>query len=733
MEQNKCNKCGRPMNYATEPKCNYCDACMNEYCGCKLGRIKEIEPTCDSTAVIPSITVQSVEGITNLANCLVHVEDINTTFYVDDKHRVMITWAGPVDIPGYNMVSNPSHYKDQIVTDIEKGIAVIYDKHGNGYTFGIYDSLDSDGAVTQAINDKLDEMATDGTLEDIIASYLEDAILGFDTVADMKASTDLADGSYVRTLGYYAKDDMGGAYYKISSTTPSGYYETLASGLYAELIIEDTMNVKQFGAKGDGVADDTASIQTAINYGVSKGIHLNCVGKFLITNSISVPNGIVYLDGFPNGAYGASSVFIVKNDTENVIPAFVFSNAMSGSIIKNITINYYNSNYNHLFDGIVIDRSEHCYFSDIYVRHARYGIYFRCNTGSVYCTSFEHCSTQHCDIGINIPTTPSWNGAVSFRDCFEISDNRIGFNIEEANLLTIAGGATEIGRNSDIGIKISGGSVNLCEGIYIENNTNSDISVSGGSCYINGSLICTKQPKISGDGKIFQNVAVAVQNVPAPKKFSKNDLALYLSFDNFGSSTVTDYANNITLDNSSFQPVKEGVYGDSSFIKDEFGKGVIKDHWNLSGDWTLLMCMKDYSDGEALQNMMVRLLESNTSYYQILFTSLATNRNLLRITGTNIPGFTAFNLSATDYKNYDWVILEYDSTNKRITSYYRTGNVVASNPSGSVDFSNVTDVYFRMIENMKLKADEIIVYNRLLDYNEIQTITDLPYRPTNLT
>ena len=180
------------MQYATEPKCNYCDAWMSEYCGCKLGRIKEIEPTCDSTAVIPSITVESVEGITNLANCLVHVNDINTTFYVDDKHRVMITWAGPVDIPGYDMKNNPNGYRDQIVTDIEKGIAVIYDKHGKGFTFGIEQSYN----IQQIINNKLDEMAASGELEEIIAVYLDSrTVNAFDTTIDMIAAENLVDGS----------------------------------------------------------------------------------------------------------------------------------------------------------------------------------------------------------------------------------------------------------------------------------------------------------------------------------------------------------------------------------------------------------------------------------------------------------------------------------------------------------------------------------------------------------
>lgn len=126
--------------------------------------IRNQQPDCTAQAVIPSITVDSVEGITNLANCLVHVSDINTTFYIDDKHRVMITWAGPVNIPGYDMENNPEGFKDQIVLDTEKELGVIYDKNGVGYTFGIKKDAD----ITDVVSEVLAEMVDDGTIEELI-------------------------------------------------------------------------------------------------------------------------------------------------------------------------------------------------------------------------------------------------------------------------------------------------------------------------------------------------------------------------------------------------------------------------------------------------------------------------------------------------------------------------------------------------------------------------------------
>lgn len=92
-----CEKCGRPFVHAA-PKCNYNDCCLDEYKYTMPACIRNKQPDCKAKAVIPSITVDTVDGLTNLANCFVHVTGINTTFYVDDKHRPMIVWAGNVEV-----------------------------------------------------------------------------------------------------------------------------------------------------------------------------------------------------------------------------------------------------------------------------------------------------------------------------------------------------------------------------------------------------------------------------------------------------------------------------------------------------------------------------------------------------------------------------------------------------------------------------------------------------------
>ena len=94
----------------------------------------------------------------------------------------------------------------------------------------------------------------------------------YPNVANMKADTELTDGQLVQTESYWDKQYGGSAYYDIVSSTSlavdDGKYIQLDNGLYAELHpINNTVNVNQFGAYGDGEHDDANSIQLSLNAG----------------------------------------------------------------------------------------------------------------------------------------------------------------------------------------------------------------------------------------------------------------------------------------------------------------------------------------------------------------------------------------------------------------------------------------------------------------------------------
>ena len=101
--------------------------------------------------------------------------------------------------------------------------------------------------VQDEIDNKLDEMAESGQLQEIIASYLNvNSILAFNTVSDMKNSENLTNGSFVRTFGKLTYNDGLGHYYKIRNITSGDVVDeiniialTNSETLIAELIPED--------------------------------------------------------------------------------------------------------------------------------------------------------------------------------------------------------------------------------------------------------------------------------------------------------------------------------------------------------------------------------------------------------------------------------------------------------------------------------------------------------------
>lgn len=103
---------------------------FNEYGDQVTGCLKTIAPEKCAQAVIPTIVVENKAAIKNICGCFVHVANINTTFYIDDKHRIIVTWAGPVEANNYDYQSNPLELRSQIVYDFANNRAIYYNGIG---------------------------------------------------------------------------------------------------------------------------------------------------------------------------------------------------------------------------------------------------------------------------------------------------------------------------------------------------------------------------------------------------------------------------------------------------------------------------------------------------------------------------------------------------------------------------------------------------------------------------
>lgn len=177
------------------------------------------------------------------------------------------------------------------------------------YVDNYFDNLD----IQKEINNKLDEMAESGQLADIIAQYLQvQAIFGFDTIAEMSASENLANGSICKVLGKTDYKAGDGGFYKIRTVTSDDVIDgvnivaiTNNNTLIAELITDYTfdkleeyasdneINVKFNGVAGDGLTDDTATIQALIDNNPHKTLYFPA-GKYLISAPLHIYAGNAY-------------------------------------------------------------------------------------------------------------------------------------------------------------------------------------------------------------------------------------------------------------------------------------------------------------------------------------------------------------------------------------------------------------------------------------------------------
>lgn len=213
------------------------------------------------------------------------------------------------------------------------------------YVRTYFDNLD----VQEEINNKLDEMAESGELEELIADYLNSkAIFGFDNVASMKNATNLINGSYARTLGYYAKNDGGEATYKIRNITNDDIIDERfiieindeQNQLVAELIYKSPINILSLGAKRDG-SSDTSSI---INSATTKTEVFIPEGHYLVNDEITLQNSLIgetyHRGGVRDNSKGSILISNITCNYENRQTKAVLNinNSIQIFNISNITI-----------------------------------------------------------------------------------------------------------------------------------------------------------------------------------------------------------------------------------------------------------------------------------------------------------------------------------------------------------------------------------------------------------
>lgn len=258
-----------------------------------------------------------------------------------------------------------NNFKDSIDQDVED-----LEDYVNNY----FENLD----VQEEINNKLDEYVEDGTLEHIIASYLDTQKI-YDTHTEMIADvSNLVDGLNVQTLGYYNINDGGGAFYRITTTeSASEYQEELSDDLYATMIIEnDTINIKQIGGKAD---DDTFDNKAILE------LYQTICNTTNKTYKLVVPSGTYYLSPTWLCRVGGFNIEGIGNNGDRSFSAPTFKAINNQDyIIKfggvadmdSTTLAYSTTNTNNSIFNICFSTGEYSVtYGCLVLEYANYGFY----------------------------------------------------------------------------------------------------------------------------------------------------------------------------------------------------------------------------------------------------------------------------------------------------------------------------------------------------------------------
>lgn len=252
----------------------------------------------------------------------------------------------------------------------------------NDYVTHYFDNLD----VQEMVNDKLDEMAEDGTLEEIMADYLNTkAVFGFDNVEDLTEAENLINGSFARTYGFYENGDGGGAFYRIRTVTNEDtinnidlFALTNTVNLVAELC-SDLNNVLCYGVTLD---DSNSNNHTLINYVLNKTTNAYCDKNITLANTLEITTDYAKFN-FNKITYSGNSYAIILNGLHiNLTGKEIESNYDGLKIGKDTVTMWNNININKIkaeHDGIICGGSAGVYSDNItvnYVTYKNHGLFF---------------------------------------------------------------------------------------------------------------------------------------------------------------------------------------------------------------------------------------------------------------------------------------------------------------------------------------------------------------------
>ena len=345
----------------------------------------------------------------------------------------------------------------------------------------------------------------------------------FNNIEEMKNCKDLIVGDMVITLGYYEKNDNGSASYFITDTKSNNkFYENLENGLFAELIINDIMNLKCFGIKENDVDDDTDLLQSIINL-TSYNKNFEIKGNkqpLIISKTILIPADCK----ISNVAFKTRT----NNFTKNFMLAINTTDLEKWSIAyPNSTIGFLkycsleNENTNNIINGILNFSNNH--FENL--KFVKLNTAFKNSTNYLDMVIMNNFSISR-KIGTDYALDLGYLG-----DGCELNQVHMYDTIGTHNYINVGNGHNPINIQNIIGngvININHSQVNLLNFHNEEGSGNTQIKINHATVNIENGYFYKNDPNITIDGK---------SNVTIKNCLFTYNLTQY-SYDNFSEIEV---------------------------------------------------------------------------------------------------------------------------------------------------------------------------------------------------
>ncbi|TFB85846.1 hypothetical protein E3O44_12655 [Cryobacterium algoricola] len=234
------------------------------------------------------------------------------------------------------------------------------------------------------------------------------------------------------------------------------------------------VNVKDFGAYGDGITDDTAAIQAAINSLTMGGCVTIPAGTYIVDPAVSIN---LVSDTTIEGS-GRATILKIKANS-NVLNNLVKAESVSRVTIRNLVIDGNNANQNAsdsiaVHYGVYLAHSNDSRVENVYVHHTTgVGIHIYDSTGTVI-RGCESSYNRYHGFECEQDTSTIWQGNRGHhntRHGIFVSPGEVGGTGSIGNIINGNSFDHNLSYGIAFGIDAAGGSIGLTKNNSITNNS----------------------------------------------------------------------------------------------------------------------------------------------------------------------------------------------------------------------------------------------------------------------